>query len=219
MPGKRSVTIATRILDAKAGWNKWLKQQGLTEQEFIRLPNFEYVRNEVDFLNFEVQKVASESTKQFREAEAERVEKFILFLSSMDSVEKKMKKFDDLLVAHMEDLVLPILEQMVENDFSYLPIINEENECVEVFSAYVLMTYNSLGKALDKRTTFADIYDALQDDNVLRKNYVFKKLESPIHEVLSEFKRTSTFHQDVVLITRYGIQHEPLLGMITAWDI
>jgi hypothetical protein len=81
------------------------------------------------------------------------------------------------------------------------------------------MTYNSLGKALDKRTTFADIYDALQDDNVLRKNYVFKKLESPIHEVLSEFKRTSTFHQDVVLITRYGIQHEPLLGMITAWDI
>ena len=219
MPGKRSVTIATRILDAKAGWNKWLKQQGLTEQEFIRLPNFEYVRNEVDFLNFEVQKVASESTKQFREAEAERVEKFILFLSSMDSVEKKMKKFDDLLVAHMEDLVLPILEQMVENDFSYLPIINEESECVEVFSAYVLMTYNSLGKALDKRTTFADIYDALQDDNVLRKNYVFKKLESPIHEVLSEFKRTSTFHQDVVLITRYGIQHEPLLGMITAWDI
>jgi CBS domain-containing protein len=219
MPGKRSVTIATRILDAKAGWNKWLKQQGLTEQEFIRLPNFEYVRNEVDFLNFEVQKVASESTKQFREAEAERVEKFILFLSSMDSVEKKMKKFDDLLVAHMEDLVLPILEQMVENDFSYLPIINEENECIEVFSAYVLMTYNSLGKALDKRTTFADIYDALQDDNVLRKNYVFKKLESPIHEVLSEFKRTSTFHQDVVLITRYGIQHEPLLGMITAWDI
>jgi len=219
MPGKRSVTIATRILDAKAGWNKWLKQQGLTEQEFIRLPNFEYVRNEVDFLNFEVQKVESENTKQFREAEAERVEKFILFLSSMDSVEKKMKKFDDLLVAHMEDLVLPILEQMVENDFSYLPIINEENECVEVFSAYVLMTYNSLGKALDKRTTFADIYDALQDDNVLRKNYVFKKLESPIHEVLSEFKRTSTFHQDVVLITRYGIQHEPLLGMITAWDI
>lgn len=219
MPGKRSVTIATRILDAKAGWDKWLKQQGLTEQEFIRLPNFEYVRNEVDFLNFEVQKVASESTKQFREAEAERVEKFILFLSSMDSVEKKMKKFDDLLVAHMEDLVLPILEQMVENDFSYLPIINEENECVEVFSAYVLMTYNSLGKALDKRTTFADIYDVLQEDNVLHKNYVFKKIESPIHEVLSEFKRTKNFHQDVVLITRYGIQHEPLLGMITAWDI
>lgn len=219
MPGKRSVTIATRILDAKAGWDKWLKQQGLTEQEFIRLPNFEYVRNEVDFLNFEVQKVASESTKQFREAEAERVEKFILFLSSMDSVEKKMKKFDDLLVAHMEDLVLPILEQMVENNFSYLPIINEENECVEVFSAYVLMTYNSLGKALDKRTTFADIYDVLQEDNVLHKNYVFKTIESPIHEVLSEFKRTSTFHQDVVLITRYGIQHEPLLGMITAWDI
>lgn len=219
MPGKRSVTIATRILDAKAGWDKWLKQQGLTEQEFIRLPNFEYVRNEVDFLNFEVQKVASESTKQFREAEAERVEKFILFLSSMDSVEKKMKKFDDLLVAHVEDLVLPILEQMVENDFSYLPIINEENECVEVFSAYVLMTYNSLGKALDKRTTFADIYDVLQEDNVLHKNYVFKKIESPIHEVLSEFKRTKNFHQDVVLITRYGIQHEPLLGMITAWDI
>ena len=135
-----------------------MKQQGLTEQEFIRLPNFEYVRNEVDFLNFEVQKVASESAKQFREAEAERVEKFILFLSSMDSVEKKMKKFDDLLVAHMEDLVLPILEQMVENDFSYLPIINEENECVEVFSAYVLMTYNSLGKALDKRMEIRDVH-------------------------------------------------------------
>lgn len=218
MPGKKSGTIATRILDAKAGWVKWLKQQGLTEQEFIRMPNSEYIRNEIDFLNFEVQKVESESTKQFREAEAERVENFIFYLSTIDSVEKKMKKFDDLLVAHMEDLVVPILEQMVENDFSYLPIINEENECIEVFSAYVLMAY-SLGKALDKRTTFADIYDVLQEDNVLRKNYVFKKLESPIHEVLSEFKRTSTFHQDVVLITRYGIQHEPLLGMITAWDI
>jgi len=219
MPGKKSGTIATRILDAKAGWVKWLKQQGLTEQEFIRMPNSEYIRNEIDFLNFEVQKVESESTKQFREAEAERVENFIFYLSTIDSVEKKMKKFDDLLVAHMEDLVVPILEQMVENDFSYLPIINEENECVEVFSAYVLMTYNSLGKALDKRTTFADIYDVLQEDNVLHKNYVFKKIESPIREVLSEFKRTSTFHQDVVLITRYGIQHEPLLGMITAWDI
>ena len=219
MPGKRSETIASRILGAKKTWDNWLKKQGLTEQEFIRMPNLNEFRNEIDYLNFELEKVTSGITKQFREAEAERVEKFVNYLFSIDSVEKKMKKLDDLLVAHMEDLVLPILEKMVDDDFSYLPILNEEDECVEVFSAHILMVYNSLGEVLDKRTTFTDIYRALQENKNLHKNYVFKKLESPIFEVISAFKKTKNFHQDVVLITRYGIQHEPLLGMITAWDI
>lgn len=220
MPGKRSETIATRIQNAKNGWDRWLKQQGLTEHEFMRMPHSEYIRNEVDYLNFELQKIASGITKQFREAEAERVEAFRIYLDSIDSVEKTMKKLDDLLVAHMEDFVLPILEKMVDDDFSYLPILNEEDECVEVFSAHILMVYNSLGEVLDERTKFADIYDALHEKKkTLHKNYVFKKLESPIFEVISAFKRTRNFHQDVVLITRDGFQQEPLLGMITAWDI
>lgn len=220
MPGKRSETIASRILGAKKTWDNWLKKQGLTEQEFIRMPNLNEFRNEIDYLNFELEKVTSGITKQFREAEAERVEKFVNYLFSIDSVDEKMKKLDDLLVAHMEDLVLPILEKMVDDDFSYLPIINEENECIEVFSANILMIYNSIGEVLNERTTFADIYEVLHEKKkTLHKNYVFKKLESPMHEVISSFKKTKNFHQDVVLITKYGIQHEPLLGMITAWDI
>jgi len=216
-------TVASRIQDAKKCFESWLKQNGLTAQSLVANAKSVSIKEEVDYLYLVAQNTDPDAPKHvsYTTPVAERVENFVSFISSMGSVEKKMIKCDeDLLTASIDDRVLPKLQELVEKDFSYLPIVDEDNVCVGVFSAYILMVYNSLGEVLSEKTTFKDIYDVLDEEEVLaHKNYVFKPVNSYIHQVYQEFKRTNTFHNDVVLLTRFGNENEPLLGMLTVWNV
>lgn len=145
-----------------------------------------------------------------------RIEEFVNLITG--SLESKMIPFEKLYTARMEDSVLPFLRKMQRENFSYLPIVDDNDVCVEVFSSYILMSYACLGKSIDVDTTFKDIYDAVKKSSI-KKSYEYLPVTSPLVEVINTFKVTSDFHLDVVLVTKDGKAKSPLLGMITIWDL
>ena len=120
----------------------------------------------------------------------------------------------------MKDKVLAKLREITNKNFTYLPIFDNYNCCVEVFSAYILQSYLCMGKSIDESTTFDDIYTALDlSDNHLYDNIEFVKEGSPYVNVICLFKPTNDFHRDVVLVTKDGDSDSPVLGMLTIWDL
>lgn len=145
-----------------------------------------------------------------------RIEDFVNLIT--DTLECRMIPIEGLFTASLDDYVLPFLRKLQQKNYTYLPIIDENNVCVEVFSAYVLMAYTCLGKSIDESTTFDDLYCALTH-TPLKGTYTYLPINHPVIEVINTFKVTSDFHLDVVLVTEDGRAESPLLGMITIWDL
>lgn len=145
-----------------------------------------------------------------------RIEDFVNLIT--DTLECRMIPIEGLFTASLDDYVLPFLRKLQQKNYTYLPIIDENNVCVEVFSAYVLMAYTCLGKSIDESTTFDDLYCSLTH-TPLKGTYTYLPINHPVIEVINTFKVTSDFHLDVVLVTEDGRAESPLLGMITIWDL
>ena len=185
---------------------------------FIDDIRYDRYRENAQFLRNIRNLVEHNSSEYFviKEATIKRIEDFVdLVTSSCDS---KMIPTKNLFVAKPGDPVLPCLKELQEHNYSYLPILDENNVCVEVFSAYILMSFACLEKSIDADTTFEDIYTALHNKG-LKGTYKFMSVKSPFIDVINTFKVTSEFHLDVVLVTEDGSADAPLLGMITIWDL
>ena len=117
--------------------------------------------------------------------------------------------------------VLRVMEVMDKNGYSHVPVM-QENRFVGVFSVgsvfrYVLRTG---GQALTPDTTIRDMRGYLAVEEHI-ENYEFLPHDVTYITVKTRFEqvRAKNKRVSVIFITQDGRTDQPLLGMLTPWDV
>ena len=130
-------------------------------------------------------------------------------------------KWDQVMKAHLHQKVLRLMEVMDKNGYSHIPVL-ENGEFCGVFSVGCVFQYllRSGGKGIKPDTTVAELgkYIALPAHT---ENYQFVPKDATYISVRRIFERVRGKNKrvSVIFITEHGTPGEPLLGMVTPWDV
>lgn len=130
-------------------------------------------------------------------------------------------KGDQVMRAHMHQRVLRLMEVMEKNGYSHIPVM-EQGEFRGVFSVGTVFQYilRSGGKGIQPDTTVADLAGHI-GFSAHMENYEFVPKDATYISVRRIFERVRGKNQrvSVIFITEHGKVGEPLLGMLTPWDV
>ena len=120
-------------------------------------------------------------------------------------------KGDQVMKAHMHQRVLRLMEVMDKNGYSHIPVM-ENGQFRGVFSVGTVFQYilQSGGKGIQADTTVAQ----LGNYEFVARNATYLSVRRIFERVRGKNKRVS-----VVFVTEHGSPGEPLLGMLTPWDV
>lgn len=129
---------------------------------------------------------------------------------------------DKILWAHPNDKVIDVMHRMSKNGFSHVPVM-EKGTIIGVFSAGSLFSFleqHSLD-ALDNSARIGQVRDSLNVDKHDAEKYLFMPENATIYQVRAAFERRSERNSrpSAVFITKNGGQDEPLIAMLTPWDV
>lgn len=130
-------------------------------------------------------------------------------------------KGDQVMKAHMHQRVLRLMEVMDKNGYSHIPVM-ENGQFRGVFSVGTVFQYilQSGGKGIQADTTVAqlgkhlDIASHMENYEFVARNATYLSVRRIFERVRGKNKRVS-----VVFVTEHGSPGEPLLGMLTPWDV
>jgi len=131
---------------------------------------------------------------------------------------------EKILSASLSDSVFQKAEEAYDRHFTHIPIIDENNRCIGIFSHTIwskilLDTINNANNIkLDNSLTFGDILDYLSFDKQVVSEIVFLSSKSTVFD--AKVKTSQSFNErqrgvGMFLITENGTDDEPLLGLIT----
>lgn len=123
--------------------------------------------------------------------------------------------------AHMHQRVLRLMEVMEKNGYSHIPVM-EQGEFRGVFSVGTVFQYilRSGGKGIQPDTTVADLAGHI-GFSAHMENYEFVPKDATYISCggFSSGCGGKTRRVSVIFITEHGKVGEPLLGMLTPWDV
>ena len=117
--------------------------------------------------------------------------------------------------------VLRVMELMEKNGYSHVPVM-KENRFYGVFSSGSVMRYllKNRGRGLNPDTTIKELRGYLAVEEHV-ENYEFVPADATYIYVRSRFEQVRARNKrvSVIFITRDGKPDQPLLGMLTPWDV
>ena len=128
----------------------------------------------------------------------------------------------EVLYKSMEDLVRPAMLEMAERGFSHVPILRRG--VVEgVFSVNTVFDCLLKGEVLgiDGSMRFSDIAAWLPPEKHRSESFRFIREDKLVDEVSAMFEKAQSRHDRIGLMftTRNGRAEEPIIGLLTAWDV
>lgn len=208
------------------------KYKKLEEIEKRSSNRYEYIRhyysNKLDTFRYLRNLLAHNTTEEF-EFPAIVADSILNDLENIlnevnEKVYFKMIPFHKLYTAKMSSSLIDILNEMYTKNFSYIPVLDENDIIIGVFTENCILSYiakNEIGILYDNKTLLEEFKEFIplaknQNEEFLffsRNEYYYKVKES-FNNVYKDGKRLSA-----VFITEAGKSNEKILGMITAWDI
>lgn len=117
--------------------------------------------------------------------------------------------------------VLRVMELMEKNGYSHVPVM-KEGRFYGVFSSGSVMRYllKNRGKGLSQETTIRDLRGFLAVEEHI-ENYEFVPADATYIHVRQRFEQVRARNKrvSVIFITQNGKPDQPLLGMLTPWDV
>ena len=121
----------------------------------------------------------------------------------------------------LSDEIHNVIDEMLKKRYSHVPVIDKDNKLIGVFSESTMMEVWKEGTGQIRATVMRDIEEYLKIDRHKFDEFKFvsKKsttayLQKLYEEILKEGKRIG-----MLFVTETGSQDEPLLGIITEWDV
>jgi predicted transcriptional regulator len=133
-----------------------------------------------------------------------------------------MIPLNGLYYAKFDTPLVEVIKTMYEKSYSHVPILDDENCVAGIFSNNALLTlaYKKGEIELRKEEKIKD-YKFLIDLNFQKgEKFIFERLKTPIDEItnlLANKKSKDKIY--MIFVTQSGLKNEPLLGIITPWDI
>lgn len=117
--------------------------------------------------------------------------------------------------------VLRVMELMEKNGYSHVPVMKEDR-FYGVFSSGSVMRYllKNRGRGLNPDTTIKELRGYLAVEEHI-ENYEFVPADATYIYVRQRFEQVRARNKrvSVIFITRNGKPDQPLLGMLTPWDV
>lgn len=122
----------------------------------------------------------------------------------------------------MNDLVLPTMKEMIEKDYTNIPIM-QDGSVIGVFSDSTIFSYLADVEIMeiDRGMTFSELKDyvLLKSDKSQPYQFAKKDLLLPEIDELFQDSYQSEKKIELIFLTQNGLQKEKLQGILTPWDM
>lgn len=135
-----------------------------------------------------------------------------------------MIKLADLSTRSSSDKVLDTVKDMYKRHYTYIPIINEKNQIIGIFSEYTAFRALLVEDILyfsDKETTFENISSLTSLEIAFAEDAVFlAKGTDKVRNIIKQISKNKVSDKfGCILITSDGTKNGTLLGLLTPWDL
>ncbi|MBQ8507056.1 MAG: CBS domain-containing protein [Clostridia bacterium] len=128
----------------------------------------------------------------------------------------------DIFSAHMNDRVIHVMRNMQKNGYSHVPV-EERGGIVAVFSVKSLFDYMAENgpDSVNSETKIAALGEKIRLDRLAGDRYMFVPEDASIVSVRNAFEKFTRKNSrlSAVFVTKTGAPEEPLLCMLTPWDV
>ena len=128
---------------------------------------------------------------------------------------------DDVFSGSLSDMIHDVVDTMLEKVFSHVPVLDSDDRVIGVFSESTMLEMSKAGIQDEGNATLGDVSQFLPCDKHTAEVFRFVPKNDPIAhlrhlcaEALGNHKRIGMF-----FVTENGKEDEPLLGILTVWDI
>jgi len=148
---------------------------------------------------------------------------YILDLMKLKNSEK-LTQISKLFVADLNAKVKDVIQKMVKQNYSFVPVLNDKKHVVGVISENTIVTYmNQTGEGLiyDDDTLITELGDLLELSRNPNERFLFVSNNGNFYESSKLFGNPGKDGKRVgaLFVTNNGKQSQGLLGVITAWDV
>lgn len=123
----------------------------------------------------------------------------------------------------LDDLIYPAMKEMSEKIYTHIPILNDNNVVIGVFSENTIFSYLLDEKIIEvsEKMTFKNLEKYLDVEKHLSEVFKFVKRNTTILEAKKIFENELNENKKIgmVFITERGKKDEPILGIFTPWDL
>lgn len=192
--------------------------------EYIREADSEPVRVDLDLLR-EIRNILSHNAGEEGEAVVEPSQEMLDRLDGIIAYVRRPRlaihygtPAGRIFSAHRNDRVIHVMRNMQKNGYSHVPV-EEHGGVTGVLSIKSVFDFVALGgpDSLNDNTRIADLGAHIQ----LNERYLFLPETASLMEVRNAFDRKMERNKrlSAVFITKTGAPEEPLLRMLTPWDV
>ncbi len=114
-----------------------------------------------------------------------------------------------------------VLDIMREKDYSHVPILDADGKVIGVFSKSTISEKRKTGVGNGESATMRDVASFLPFDRHTAEMFRFVPKNDPIAHLRNLCADTlnNDGHIEMFFVTETGTPNEPLLGVITVWDV
>ena len=204
------------------------RQSSSVVMEYLKDEDSEPYRRELNICR-EIRNLLSHNADEEGEALVEPSEAVLTSLQNiLDFVSAPRYAIDfgtpreKILWVHSNELAIDVMHRMSKNGFSHVPVM-EKGKIVGVFSVGGLFAFLERQglDALDNGTRIGQIRESFDLDRHGAERYLFMPADATIFQVRAAFEARSerNCRLSAVFITEKGSPEDPLLAMLTPWDV
>jgi predicted transcriptional regulator len=132
-------------------------------------------------------------------------------------------KIEELYFVTLNTKVNYVIEYMRKKRFSFVPILDQNNKLIGVFSSDVLL--NILSKKIylfdNKELLFKNIIEFVDINNHTNEKFSIISNDTTLLQITKMFNNSYNSDKQLgaIFVTKNGAQNESIFSMITPWDI
>lgn len=196
--------------------------------EYIRDDDSEPVRVDLDLMR-EIRNILSHNAGASGEAVVEpsqetvnRLEDIIAYVRRTRCAAEFGTPAKDIFCAHPNDRVIHVMRNMQKNGYSHVPV-EERGGITGIFSVKSLFDYIAENgpDSVNGETCIAELNEKIRLDRQAGDRYMFVPADASIVGVRSAFEKYTRKNSrlSAVFVTQNGAPEEPLICMLTPWDV
>ena len=151
----------------------------------------------------------------------EFLEKEIEIFENPLEAQDVMMPFDKVYSIKLESNTLEVLHQIYKNSYDIIPVLDDKDKVIGVFSLDVMLKdlYLNKPKKIERESTIDDFKDLIDIDDQIKERFDFVAFNEGIYDVMAKFNEKNSKKLKMLFVTQSGDSSTKLLGIITPHDI
>lgn len=122
---------------------------------------------------------------------------------------------------YLDDELNEVLHQIYVNSYDILPILDDQDKVIGVFSLDVILKdlHDNKDSESYKNSTLRRFSSLISLYEQTKERFDFVGLNDNLDEIMNRFNKKSDKKLKMIFVTKDGLKNQPLLGIITPHDV